>query len=90
MFWHWHHFLFCQNTRKKTMVPDTINFNLEVAKWLHSQIEGQRKISLPLKNYLVGCMSYIFFCVTNLLFEKYNGVGHQKFMVNLVMNFLTM
>ena len=27
----------------KTMVPDTINFNLEVAKWLHSQIEGQRK-----------------------------------------------
>ena len=37
-----------------------------------------------------GCMSYIFFCVTNLLFEKYNGVGHQKFMVNLVMNFLTM
>ena len=25
-----------------------------------------------------------------LLFEKYNGVGHQKFMVNLVMNFLTM
>lgn len=35
-------------------------------------------------------MSYIFFCVTNLLFEKYNGVGHQKFMVNLVMNFLTM
>ena len=41
-------------------------------------------------DYLVGCMSYIFFCVTNLLFEKYNGVGHQKFMVNLVMNFLTM
>ena len=23
-------------------------------------------------DYLVGCMSYIFFCVTNLLFEKYN------------------
>lgn len=75
MFWHWHHFLFCQNTRKKTMVPDTINFNLEVAKWLHSQIEGQRKISLPLKNYLVGCMSYIFFCVTNFLFEKFNGAS---------------
>lgn len=75
MFWHWHHFLFCQNTRKKTMVPDTINFNLEVVKWLHSQIEGQRKISLPLKNYLVGCMSYIFFCVTNFLFEKFNGAS---------------
>mgnify|MGYP000066722330 FL=1 len=57
------------------MVPDTINFNLEVAKWLHSQIEGQRKISLPLKNYLVGCMSYIFFCVTNFLFEKFNGAS---------------
>ena len=41
-------------------------------------------------DYLVGCMSYIFFCVTNFLFEKFNGVGHQKFMVNLVMNFLTM
>ena len=92
MFWHWHHFLFCQNTRKKTMVPDTINFNLEVAKWLHSQIEGQRKISLPLKNYLVGCMSYIFFCVTNFLFEKFNGASevieqcyweHPKVCVNL-------
>ena len=41
-----------------------------------------------------GLLSWVyviyFFCVTNLLFEKYNGVGHQKFMVNLVMNFLTM
>ena len=30
-------------------------------------------------DYLVGCMSYIFFCVTNFLFEKFNGVGHPKF-----------
>ena len=29
-------------------------------------------------DYLVGCMSYIFFCVTNFLFEKFNGVGHPK------------
>ena len=30
-------------------------------------------------DYLVGCMSSIFFCVTNFLFEKFNGVGHPKF-----------
>mgnify|MGYP007128257695 CR=1 FL=1 len=33
---------------------------------------GQRKISLPLKNYLVGCMSYYFLLrLLNFLFEKF-------------------